>query len=142
MRLRFGPFTLDLATRQLRSGNREIHVSPKAFELLAKLALDRPRVLSKSDLQQHLWPDTFVAEANLSNLIAKICEALGDRARAPIFIRTAHGFGYSVLWHRHIGWPTVTPSGSGRCSSGSTRGFREPRRKPQRIGDSQPDHRP
>ena len=46
-------------------------------------------------LQQRLWPETFVAEANLSNLVAEIREALGDRARAPLFIRTAHGFGYA-----------------------------------------------
>src|SRR5207247_1890751 len=36
-----------------------------------------------------------VAEANLSNLVAEIREALGDRARTPRFIRTAHGFGYA-----------------------------------------------
>jgi hypothetical protein len=36
-----------------------------------------------------------VAEANLSNLVAEIREALDDRARAPKFIRTAHGFGYA-----------------------------------------------
>ena len=46
-------------------------------------------------LQQRLWPETFVAEANLSNLVAEIREALGDRARAPLFVRTAHGFGYA-----------------------------------------------
>ena len=46
-------------------------------------------------LQQRLWPETFVAEANLSNLVAEIREALGDRARAPRFVRTAHGFGYA-----------------------------------------------
>ena len=46
-------------------------------------------------LQQRLWPDTFVAEANLSNLVAEIRAALGDQARAPLFIRTVHGFGYA-----------------------------------------------
>ena len=95
MKIRFGPFTLDLDTRQLTQGKREIHLAPKAFELLATLVLDRPKVLSKAVLQQRLWPETFVAEANLSNLVAEIREALGDRARAPQFIRTAHGFGYA-----------------------------------------------
>lgn len=95
MKIRFAPFTLDLDTRQLTRGRREIHLSPKAFELLAALVLDRPKVLSKAVLQQRLWPDTFVAEANLSNLVAEIREALGDRARAPRFVRTAHGFGYA-----------------------------------------------
>ena len=62
---------------------------------MATLVLDRPKALSKAVLQQRLWPETFVAEANLSNLVAEIREALGDRARAPQFIRTAHGFGYA-----------------------------------------------
>jgi DNA-binding winged helix-turn-helix (wHTH) protein len=93
--IRFGPFVLDRGTRQLTREEREIHLSPKAFELLMLLAEARPKVLSKSELQHCLWPETFVAEANLSNLVAEIREALGDRARDPLFIRTAHGFGYA-----------------------------------------------
>lgn len=95
MRIRFGSFIVDCDTRQLMEGSREIHLAPKAFELLVMLLRDRPKVLSKTVLQQRLWPETFVAEANLSNLVSEIREALGDRARAPRFIRTAHGFGYA-----------------------------------------------
>ena len=47
MKIRFGPFTLDLDTRQLTRGRREIHLAPKAFELLGTLVQDRPKVLSK-----------------------------------------------------------------------------------------------
>ena len=108
MKIRFAPFTLDLDTRQLTRGRREIHLAPKAFELLETLVLDRPKVLSKAVLQQRLWPDTFVAEANLSNLVAEIREALGDRARARRFVRTAHGFGYSFC-----GEATTLPSATG-----------------------------
>ena len=95
VRTRFGPFTLDLDTRQLTREGREIHLAPKAFELLSALVIDRPKALSKADLQERLWPGTFVAEANLSNLVAEIREALDDAARAPRFVRTAHGFGYA-----------------------------------------------
>jgi len=95
VRIRFGPFALDLDTRQLTRDGREIHLSPKAFELLSVLVLERPKVLSKAVLQQRLWPEVFVAEANLSNLIAEIRDALGDSARAPAYVRTAHGFGYA-----------------------------------------------
>jgi len=108
VKIRFAPFTLDLDTRQLTRGRREIHLAPKAFELLETLVLDRPKVLSKAVLQQRLWPDTFVAEANLSNLVAEIREALGDRARAPRFVRTAHGFGYAFC-----GDATTLPSATG-----------------------------
>ena len=91
----FGPFVIDDETRQLRRHGREVHLSPKAYELLLTLLAVRPRVISKAELQERLWPDTFVAEANLSNLVGEVREALGDAARAPRFVRTAHGFGYA-----------------------------------------------
>jgi DNA-binding winged helix-turn-helix (wHTH) protein len=91
----FGAFTLNLETRQLLSEGREVHLTPKAYELLSALIVDRPKVLSKAMLQEHLWPDTTVIEANLANLIAEVRAALGDQARAPVFIRTAHGYGYA-----------------------------------------------
>ena len=70
-------------------------MSPKAFELLETLALERPKVLSRQMLQQRLWPDTFVTEANLSNIVAEIRDALDDSPRDPIYIRTVHKFGYA-----------------------------------------------
>jgi DNA-binding winged helix-turn-helix (wHTH) protein len=95
VKIHFGAYTLDSDTRQLTRDGRAIHLTPKAFELLEMLASARPKVLSKAELQERLWPETFVAEANLSNLVAEVREALQDQARAPQFIRTAHGFGYA-----------------------------------------------
>src|SRR5262245_40372672 len=93
--IQFGPFTLDSNTRLLTRDGSVIHLTPKAFELLEALVLERPKVLAKTVLQERLWPETFVAEANLSNLVAEVRAALDDSARAPRFIRTAHGFGYA-----------------------------------------------
>ena len=50
--------------------------------------------MSKADLQQHLWPATYVAETNLASLVAEIRQALGDSAESPRFVRTVHRFGY------------------------------------------------
>ena len=95
MKLRLGDLTLDLDARQLQRGSDEIHLSPKAFELLKILVEHRPRALSKGELHERLWPATFVSEVNLAALIAEIRVALGDDARKPRFIRTAHRFGYA-----------------------------------------------
>lgn len=95
MTIHFGPFTLNLDTRQLARGGEDVHLSTKAFDLLAALVRDRPNVLSKAALQQMLWPDTFVAEANLSNLIGEVRDALGDSPREPRYIRTVHRVGYA-----------------------------------------------
>ena len=95
MNVRFGEFTLDTDTRQVLGTAGELHLSPKAYELLKILVENRPRALSKNELHERLWPATFVAEVNLASLIAEIREALGDDARQPRFIRTAHRFGYA-----------------------------------------------
>ncbi len=97
MRLTFGDFALDGDTRQLLRGEEEVHLSPKAFELLSTLVEARPKALSKDRLQATLWPGTFVTEGNLSVLVAEIRHALGDEARAPRFLRTVQRFGYAFV---------------------------------------------
>ena len=97
MEIRFGPFVLNHDTRQLTRDGSEVHLSPKAFELLATLVAERPKVLSKGLLRERLWPRTFVASANLSNLIAEVRGALGEVPRAARFVRTSHGFGYAFF---------------------------------------------
>jgi DNA-binding winged helix-turn-helix (wHTH) protein len=106
VRIRFGPFTLDFNTRQLTRDGRDIHLAPKAFDLLAALVLARPKILSKAALQERLWPETFVAEANLSNLVTEVRKALGDPARRPVYIRTAHRFGYAFCGDAELTGPS------------------------------------
>jgi DNA-binding winged helix-turn-helix (wHTH) protein len=95
VRLRFGPFTVDAETRQLLRDDSELHLSPKAFDLLCSLVEHRPRVLEKTELQTRIWPATYVVDANLNVLIGEIRRALGDSAKEPRYIRTVHGVGYA-----------------------------------------------
>ena len=97
MTYRFGDFRLDTATRQLLAKDAEVHISPKAFELLHVLLVNAARAVSKAELQQHLWPTTFVEETNLASLVAEIRRALHDPAADPLFIRTVYGFGYRFV---------------------------------------------
>jgi DNA-binding winged helix-turn-helix (wHTH) protein len=94
---RFADFALDCDTRQLVSDGSELHLSPKAFELLAMLLDCRRRAVSKAELQQHLWPSTFVEETNLASLVAEVRRALHDVASDPVFVRTVYGFGYRFV---------------------------------------------
>jgi hypothetical protein len=88
MRYVFGRCHLDTVSR---------HLSPKAFKLLRLLIEDRPRVISKAELMQRLWPDSFVEEANLPVLVGEVRAALGD-AGAGHIIKTHHrvGYGFAV----------------------------------------------
>lgn len=95
MQVSFGEFVLDLDSRELRRGVEPVRLSPKAFQLLEILVINRPKALSKADLQDKLWPDTFVVEKNLANLVSETRQALGDSPSAPGFIRTVPRYGYA-----------------------------------------------
>ena len=95
MQVSFGEFVLDFESRELRRGVEPVRLSPKALQLLQILVSERPRALSKADLQDRLWPDTFVVEKNLANLISEIREALGEDRLEPRFIRTVPRYGYA-----------------------------------------------
>jgi DNA-binding winged helix-turn-helix (wHTH) protein len=95
MRLRFGDCVFDSDTREVFRAEKPVRVSPKAFALFAALIERRPKAISKDELQRLLWPDTFVSEANLPNLVAELREALGDDAHEPRIIRTVPRFGYA-----------------------------------------------
>jgi DNA-binding winged helix-turn-helix (wHTH) protein len=95
VRVQFGDCTLDSDTRELSRGGEPVHLEPKAYRLLELLLAARPKALSKRDLQEELWPKTYVSERSLARLVADLRIAIGDRASEPQFIRTVHGFGYA-----------------------------------------------
>src|SRR5713226_1614537 len=95
MRIPFGECVLDADTRQVWRGEKEVHLSPKAFDLLTLLVVSRPRALSKRELHEAIWPATFVTDDSLARLVTEIRTAIGDDARDAQFVRTVYGFGYA-----------------------------------------------
>jgi len=95
MRVRFGECTLDTLSRELLREGTPVHLTGKAFRVLEVLIENRPNAVSKDKLQDQVWPDVFVSEANLTSLVTELRSGLGDDARRPTFIRTIYGFGYA-----------------------------------------------
>lgn len=93
--LRFGECQLDLARRELRRGGQPCHLTPRAFALLELLVAERPRALRKADLRARLWPDTYVSNTALAQLVTELRKAIGDEARRGVWIRTVFGYGYA-----------------------------------------------
>ena len=118
MQVRFGPFLLDSESRELLRDSSRVLLSPKAFDLLCILVAGRPKAISKRELQERLWPATFVVEKNLANLVSEIRDAIGDDPSDPRFIRTVPRFGYAfreTVHRTEIG----RPGSVAECLSGS-----------------------
>jgi len=109
--LRFGQFLLDEAQRKLTRDGVEVHLTPKAFDLLLVLAAEAPRVLSKSELHSRVWPGTFVADATLVGVVKELRRALDCGDEESSTIRTVNRVGYAfarsaepeqpgrLMWH-------------------------------------------
>jgi DNA-binding winged helix-turn-helix (wHTH) protein len=123
---RFGQFTLDADQRRLLRADAEVHLTPKAFDLLVLLINEAPRVVRKADLHERLWPGTFVSDATLVGLVKELRRVLGDHDSKPI-IRTAHRVGYA--FDGQLGREAVLPTVSRWIVAGS-------RRIPLQVGDN------
>jgi DNA-binding winged helix-turn-helix (wHTH) protein len=93
----FGLFHLDADQHLLTGNGQAIALPPKCFDLLSLLVNSPGRLLEKDELIRALWPETFVEEANLSNLIALLRKALGDSPAAAQYIRTVPKLGYRFV---------------------------------------------
>lgn len=94
-RFRFNNVRVDIGSRQVFRGAEPVHLTRKAFDLLALLIERRPDAVSKEDIHRHLWPDTFVSEASLQALISEVRQAVGDNGRKRSVVRTVHAVGYA-----------------------------------------------
>jgi DNA-binding winged helix-turn-helix (wHTH) protein len=99
MMFRCGALTLDTDRRQLLRDGTDVHVTRKAFDLLAVLIQQAPRVVPKAELHTRLWPDTFVSDATLVGLIKELRGALRDDGPGEPLLRTVHGVGYAFGGH-------------------------------------------
>ena len=107
--LRFGAFVFHPDRRQLFRDEAEVHLTPKAFDLLALLIQRAPAVVTKADIHARLWPDTFVSDATLAGLVKEVRRALGDDGVGEI-VRTAHRVGFAFA--PAFASPTSSPSTS------------------------------
>jgi len=91
---RFGRFALDSRKRTLSRADSPVALTPKAFDVLLFLAQNPNRLVTKEELLQAVWGDTFVEEGNLTQYISHLRKALGDNAENAQLIVTIARKGY------------------------------------------------
>jgi DNA-binding winged helix-turn-helix (wHTH) protein/Tol biopolymer transport system component len=93
-RYEFGAFRIDIDLCRLTRDEEVVPLSPKAFDTLRMLIHCRDRVVSKDELMKALWPDSFVSDDSLTQIISVLRRALGDVSTRPELIVTIPRRGY------------------------------------------------
>ena len=93
----FDSFFVDTAKSVLLEGDRLVSLTPKAFELLLVLVRHPGHVLTKEELLELVWANTFVDENNLPRTISALRKALGEEPTEHKYIVTVPGQGYRFV---------------------------------------------
>ena len=93
---RFGEFALDPRSRVLRRAGQRVPLTPKAVDVLSIL-VERPgQIVTREELIEAVWPDSYVEESNLTQTVFMLRKALGRDSGEP-YIATVQGRGYRFV---------------------------------------------
>ncbi len=90
----FEQFVLDPAKRTLSRADSAVSLTPKAFDVLLFLVQNPNRLVTKEELLQAVWGDTFVEEGNLTQYISHLRKALDHNSEDSRLIVTIARKGY------------------------------------------------
>jgi eukaryotic-like serine/threonine-protein kinase len=91
---RFSQFVMNPSRRTLFREDSQVSLTPKAFDVLLYLAENPNRLVTKEELLEAVWGDTFVEEGNLTQYISHLRKALGDNSEDGRLIVTIARKGY------------------------------------------------
>jgi DNA-binding response OmpR family regulator len=96
-RIRVADLRLDCGARRAWRGEQELSLTRKEFDLLARLAGEPGRVVSRETLMSDVWDENwFGSTKTLDVHIAGLRRKLGDDPSSPRYIETVRGVGFRV----------------------------------------------
>ena len=109
--IRFGPFEVRPATRELFKHGIRVKLPPQAFEVLRILLERRGELVTRQEFHRALWQaDTFVDfEQGLNNAVKRIREVLNDSPESPCYVETLPRLGYRFIGKIDQAEPELPP---------------------------------
>lgn len=91
---RFGQFEIDAGEGFLRREGEVVPLTPKIFEMLLMLVKNNGRIISKDEIMETIWADSFVEETNLTSNISRLRKILhaGDEQFIETFPKRGYRF--------------------------------------------------
>ncbi|MFN0111060.1 MAG: AAA family ATPase [Blastocatellia bacterium] len=108
--LQFPPYRIPAGIDLLYREDKIVALERRAVQVLRYLVANHDRVISKDELLEAVWPDTFITDGVLKRAVSQARKALGDGADVSRFIETYHGRGYRFIAEVITKMPAETPA--------------------------------
>ncbi|MEP6336069.1 MAG: winged helix-turn-helix domain-containing protein, partial [Anderseniella sp.] len=112
---RFDNFELDTDRFELRSDGSPRKVEPQVFALLELIVSNHTRLVTKDEINLHVWGGRVVSEAVVNSRIRMVRQAIGDDGKSQKLIRTVHGRGFRFVGEVETA-DTISAAGTGRTN--------------------------
>jgi DNA-binding response OmpR family regulator len=96
LQLQVSDLTLDLRRRRAERAGQAIELSPKEFSLLEYLMRNEGRVVTRTQILDHLWGYEYATDSNLVDVYVSYLRNKVDRRHLSKLIRTVRGVGYAL----------------------------------------------
>jgi DNA-binding response OmpR family regulator len=85
---------IDTVSQSVRRGGKQIVLTAKEYSLIEFFALNKGKVLSREEISEHVWDDSFDPFSNLIEVYIRRLRNKLDDGYAVQLIHTRRGFGY------------------------------------------------
>ena len=92
--LKFGHIQIDTKLHRVRVNDVDIQLKAMEYKLLSYLVKNKNRIITKDELFQNVWGDSFVGDGTLNVHIRHLREKIENNPKDPQFIKTVWGTGY------------------------------------------------
>jgi DNA-binding winged helix-turn-helix (wHTH) protein len=117
-KIRFGVYELDRDAMELRKHGAPIRLQEQPFRVLAMLAERPGEIITREQLQEQIWGNTFVDfDQSLNKAVNRVREALNDNAGTPQYVETVPQRGYRFIAPVAGTAPTEAPDPPALASS-------------------------
>jgi DNA-binding winged helix-turn-helix (wHTH) protein len=97
-KIRFGVYELDRDAMELRKQGVLLRLQEQPFRVLTMLAERPGEIITREQLRERIWGDTFVDfDQSLNKAVNRLREALNDNAGTPQYIETVPRRGYRFI---------------------------------------------
>ena len=97
-KIRFGVYELDRDAMELRKHGVPLRLQEQPFRVLAMLTERPGEIITREQLQERIWGNTFVDfDQSLNKAVNRVREALNDDAGTPQYVETVPRRGYRFI---------------------------------------------
>ncbi len=94
-RLSFQGLIIDLDTRVVTVGNKQVELHAKEFDILCYLAKNKGKILTKQQIYEEVWQEQYAYDDNnIMGYISKLRKSIEPDPNSPSYIQTVKGVGY------------------------------------------------